>query len=186
MIKKWAPIKEMLFTYLAVSKILYWLDTASYMNQHDLGNVWQAVLLRFVNRDFMIIVSVVAFYFLDKYVVFKKSKSSKILEHIVYYIIGYVAIAAVTFIYIRILMLFAPVTVDSWVEFIGYGTLGYLVVIVVLELKQYFKGKQKPKHTPPPDSPPPDNANDKSSMLKLLHDDGTLTKEEYENAMSRL
>jgi len=179
--KKWSPVKEILFSYLAISKILYWLNTATTFSQHDLGNVWEAVIERLLFQDFSIILGVVVFFALDKLIALKKTKNSKILEQVIYYVIGYVALVSVTFTYIQILSLFFTVTVYSWSEFIAYGTIAYLVVTVVLNVKHYFKEKLKPEYTPSLES-----ADSKISMLKLLYDDGALTQEEYENSKGRL
>jgi len=179
--KKWSPVKEILFSYLAISKILYWFNTATYMSQQDLGNVGVAILQRLLFQDFAIIMGVVIFFVLDRLIVFKKAKNSKILQQVIYYAIGYVALAGFVFIYSQILTLFFSVTVHSWVEFIIYGTIGYLVVTVVLNLKHYFKEKLKPEYIPQLDS-----ADKKTSMLKRLYEDGVLTQEEYENSKRRL
>jgi hypothetical protein len=151
------------------------------MSQQDLGNVGVAILQRLLFQDFAIIMSVVIFFLLDRLIVFKKAKNSKILQQVIYYAIGYVALAGFVFIYAQIIMRFVPVTVYSWGEFIIYGTIGYLVVTVVLNLKHFFKEKLKPEYIPQLDS-----ADKKTSMLKLLYEDGVLTQEEYENSKCRL
>jgi len=178
---KWSPLKEILFTYLAISKVMYWFNTITYMNQQDFGNIWEAVLMRLLNHDLIIIIGVVIFYFLDKLVVFKKTKKNKILEHIIYYAIGYVIIVGITFIYIQITMLIFEFTVYSWSGYIIYGTIGYIAVVVVLNIKHYSKEKLKPKYNQTLES-----EDDKLSVLKLLCEDGTLTQEEFENCKDRL
>jgi len=43
----WSPVKEILFTYLAINKIMYWFATITAINQSDLGNVGEVMVMRF-------------------------------------------------------------------------------------------------------------------------------------------
>jgi len=179
---KWSPIKEILFSYLAISKILYWLNTITAMNQSGLDGVFDTVFIRLVEQDIPIILSVIVFFFLDKLIVWKKSKYGKLLENVVFYVVGYIALMGVVFIYSLILhLLFGPVQVDSWGQFIGYLTLAYLVVAAVLNIKLYFKTKAAPEYALPAKS-----ADDKVTMLKILLDDGVLTQEEFDQKKAKL
>ena len=172
---KWSPIKEILFTYLAVNKILYWLNTILSMDQGNLSSAVGVVMARIFAQDMPIIISIVAFYFLEKLIRLKKSKYSKILEHVTFYVVGYVVIIGVSVVYAAIASLFlGPVQVDSWTALITYSIIGYLVVIAVLHIKEYFKGKAKPEYAPPAPS-----TDDKLAMLKILFDNGVLTQEEF-------
>jgi len=180
---KWSSAKEILFTYLAITKILYYFNTITAIEHRSLGNIAETVLMR-LNQDAIIIVGVILFFYLDKFIQLKKSKYSKILENIVFYVIGFAALMGVTFIYIGIMALIFGseyIQIDSWGAFIGYGVTGYIVVAVVLNLKYYFKEKEKPKYDPPIHS-----AEDKLIMLEILHDSGILTQEEFENKKEML
>ena len=90
--KSWSPIKEMLFTYLAITKVMYWMNTIMVLEQRGLSSVSQAVMNRLLNQDAILIVSVIAFYYLDKKIQLKQSKYSKVLEHIIFYTIGFAAL----------------------------------------------------------------------------------------------
>jgi len=59
-------IKEMLFMYLAISKIWYWFDAITVMSLNDTGmdGVGRLILARLLERDIVIITSVIAFFFL--------------------------------------------------------------------------------------------------------------------------
>jgi len=177
----WSSIKEILFTYLAISKTLYWVDTITALNQSDLGNVGQAVLMRFLGRDFLLIVGVIAFFFLNKLIDSKKSKHNKFFEHLRFYIIGYFMLFGITFIYMWILNWFYPVQIDSWGQFIGLGTVGYLAVIVVINAKYYFKEKEVSGYAASMQS-----TDDKLTMLKVLLQDGILTPEEFDLKKKKL
>ena len=184
--KKWAPVKEILFTYLAINKIMYWYGTIISMNQSELGNVSQAILIRFLEQDLLLIIAVVAFYFLNVLIESKKAKpGSTIGEYVIFYSIGYVVLLGIGFIYFCIMLfLISPVEGLTFTEFtrqfigvIPGFTLSYLVIAAVLEVKLYFKkkGAESSKDTTA------NSTEDKLAMLKALLDDGILTTEEFEN-----
>ena len=159
---KWSPIKEMLFIYLAISKIMYWFNTIIGMNQNDLEGVGQAVLMRLLNQDLILIIGVVAFFFLNQQLELKKSKYSTVLEYVLFYAIGYVILLGIVFIYNVIMnLLFSAqdfslaVFVRAFISVLPNFTLSYLAVAVALEIKLYFKkkGKELSEDTPPEDTP---------------------------------
>ena len=68
--KKWAPIKKMLFTYLAISKIVYWIDIISAAD--NLEGVVQVVSQRLINRDIVVILLIIFTYFLEAKLIWKQ------------------------------------------------------------------------------------------------------------------
>jgi len=179
--RKWSPVKEMLFTYLAVTKILYWFNTITALNQSDLGYVGRSVLTRLLSQDILIITGVVFFFYLDKLAFFKKSKYNKIIENIVFYALGYVVIMGVGFLYFWIMSRFLETTQTyQWGFTLAYGTVGYVVVCIVFSIKEYSKSKDKELSG---NTASVHGAEDKAAMLKALLDDGVLTQEEYDRKM---
>lgn len=185
---RWLPIKEILFTYLAISKIMYWFNTIVAMNQSDLGNVGEAVLMRFLNQDLMLIISVMAFFVLNQLIELKKSKYSTVLEYVVFYAIGYVVLVGIVFVYNLIMILIFSAQyfslgefVRGFISFMPSFTLGYLVVAAALEIKLYFKKKVKPAYVLSVQS-----TGDTLAMLKALLDDGVLTQEEFDCKKEKL
>ena len=177
----WSPIKEILFTYLAISKILYWFNTIIAMNQSDLESVGVAVLNRLLYQDILLISGVILFFFLDKHIHRKRSKSRKILEHILFYGVGYVALMAVTLIYFLVMRLvFGPFEID-WGSLFGYTFVAYIVVAIVLNIKDYFKAKSSSGYASDAQS-----TDDKLAMLKALHNDGILTQDEFNQKKEKL
>lgn len=183
--KKWSPVKEILFTYLALNKILYWTNTITALNQSDLGNVSRIVIIRLLNQDLLIILGVITFYFLDKRIALKKSKYSNILEYVVVYSIGYVLLMGIAFVYILIFNLIFSSQSFSFGEFVRWFialvpsyTIGYLVAVFALEIKQFFKKKGKESSTFDESAKSTD---DKLDMLRVLLNDGVLTQEEFDN-----
>ena len=186
---KWSPVKEILFTYLAINKIMYWFNTVTALNQSDLGNVGRTVFMRVLNQDLILIIGVTAFFFLDKLIELKKSKyNSNIWGYVILYAIGYVVLIGIAFMYMLILnLIFAAQyfslgeLVRGFISFMPNYTLGYLVVAVVLNLKYYFKTKKTSE-----DAPAVQNTDDKLAMLKRLLDDGVLTQEEFDCKKEKL
>lgn len=181
--EKWSPIKEILFTYLAVNKIMYWFNTIINLNQSDLGNVSEIVLERILTQDLQLIIGVAVIFYLDKLIELKKSKYSSVLEYALFYVIGFVVLASISFTYNLIMvMIFSAQNVNisefagEFISFMPIFALGYLVVAVALEAKLYFKKKETKTY---------EHAacgnEDKLAMLKILLDDNTLTQEEYDN-----
>ena len=173
--KLWAIIKEMLFTFLAISKILYWFETVTAINQEYLTGMVRGFLMQLLNRDLMIIIGVVIFFFLDRLIQFKKSKYSSILEYVLFYVIGYVCLIGAGLLYLWVMSLFFTMNFDSWgpfiIEFALNGVIGYLVVVIALNIKQYYGAKRT-------EEPAPNE--DKQFMLKALLESGVLTQEEYD------
>ena len=84
--KKWSSIKEILFAYLAINKIIYWINFITDLNQSELRNMREAVLMRLLTWDLQLILGVIAFFYLDKLIELKKSKYSNIVEYSLFYI----------------------------------------------------------------------------------------------------
>jgi len=187
---KWSPIKEILFTYLAINKIMYWFYTITTVNQSDLESIGRFALMRLINQDLILIIGVIACYFLNKLIALKRSKYSNILEYAIFYVIGYVVLMGIGFIYnliINLIFLIQDFSLTAFVrEFMGFVpsfTLGYLVVATVLETKEYFKKKGKES---PDDTPSAPSTDDKLAMLKVLLDSDILGQEESDHKKQKL
>jgi hypothetical protein len=176
--KIWSPAKEILFTYLAITKIIYWYNTITAMD----AGMGEAVMSRLLYQDAIIILAIISLYYLDKRIAVNKSKYSNILEHILFYVIGFVAVVGVSLIYQR--LMFGPLQIDTFGAFmraIGNFVVGYSVIIIAFNAKSYFKAKVKPEK-----APSAQNTGDKLVVLNDLLDDGTLTPEEFEKIKNRL
>lgn len=173
---RWLPLKEMLFTYLAISKVLYWVDTIMALEQRDLGHVGEAVVQRLLNQDIMLISGVILFYCLDKLIA-KKFNSGKFLEYVVFYAAGFVGMIGLLYLYLWIMSWFVTLEFPPLGAVVSNFSLGYIAVIVVLNIKYYMKAKEKETHK---DTPSTQDADSKLAMLKALLDGGVLTKEEFE------
>lgn len=175
--EKWLPIKEILFSYLAISKTVYWVDTISAMDQSDFGDMFSTVLVRLLNRDILLIMIVIFFYFLNKFIE-KKFQTGNVFKYTMYYIVGYVAMIGIFYIYTWILSWFFPLEFPSLGETVSNSIGGYAVIVVVLNIKYYFKEKEKDVFK---DTPPVGTTDDNLAMLKALLEDGVLTQEEFDH-----
>jgi large-conductance mechanosensitive channel len=136
----------------------------------------------------IIILGVVAFFYLDKRIEFKKSKYSNLWENVIFYAIGYVGLMGMIFIYNVVRdFIFAAQSfsmgefVVAFVNFLPSATLAYIAVVVVLEIKQRFKSKEKKlsEHVSP-------GTDDKLAMLQVLLDNDVLTQEEFDLKSAKL
>ena len=149
--KSWSTVKEILFTYLAINKIMYWYNTIMEMNQSDLENVGSAVLMRLLNQDLQLIIAVVAFTLLSQHLIKSKNfKYNTFAENLIYYGIGYFVIMGIAFIYWPVLNFIFSAQAFGFGEFVRMYisavptiSIGYLVVVAVLEIKLFFKKKGK-------------------------------------------
>ncbi|MCL2234958.1 MAG: hypothetical protein FWB98_00765 [Defluviitaleaceae bacterium] len=174
------PFKELLFTYLAITKIMYWMDLVMGVGGEgfDFIGAAQAFVVRLLERDILLVLGIIAFYWLDKMLEKKKSKHGKLMEYVVFYAIGFVVLAGITAAYLGIFSLvFGPIQVGSWGAFIGYGALGYVVVAIGLNVKIYFKSRTKPDFT---------TNEDKIKMLKTLREGGILTQDEFNDKIDMI
>ncbi|MCL2562577.1 MAG: hypothetical protein FWE08_00880 [Oscillospiraceae bacterium] len=161
--KKWSTVKEMLFLYLATTKILYWFNTVMQTTFGGFDNsVLQVVLSRFFTQDLLIIFAILFFFVIER---FK-------LKTITNYALAYIAILSVVFIQMWITSrFFGPVLLEEGVAgflagvgylgFFIYFTLGFFAIAIALNVKEYFKMKSKE----PPETNAEDTMNDFSNAL---------------------
>jgi len=130
--QKWTFLKTAIITYLAASKILYWIDTASDMMQGGPGATWFAIFARLVVRELPLILAVVGF------VLIHKSKGRLWIKLIV----GYIVTIAILFSYLFIAPLFINlVVVTPLFELFVYYSVSYAAINLVLIGKDLLKKK---------------------------------------------
>jgi len=189
--EKWKPIMEMLFTYLAISKIIYWYNNITAMGQSGILGAMEGFLIRFVYNDLFLVIGVVFFYFLNRLFILKKSRErtvlQSIIENIVFYVVGYVVLIIISTSYSVILAIIEGVLSEfSWSGFmvyIGYTFPAYIVVCVVLIIKEYSKKKGKEIAECETGAQIKDK---KLSMLKILLNDGVFTQEEFDQKKKKI
>jgi len=132
--QKWAFFKTALITYLAISKILNWIDTASDLMQGNPGGAGFAIFARLVVRELPLILAVIGFVFIHK------SKGRLWVKLIV----GYVATITILFAYLFIAPLFINlVVITPLFDLFVYYSVSYAIINLVLIGKDFLKKKIK-------------------------------------------
>jgi len=131
--QKWSFVKTALITYLAVSKILYWIDAASDMMQGDMGGARIAIIIRIIGRDLPLVLAVIGFVFIHK------SRGRLWIK----LILGYVATIGILFLYLFIMVSLGRISVMSYFNLFVYYSVSYVIINVVLLGKELIKRKAK-------------------------------------------
>ena len=176
--KKLNSIKEIIFIYLAASKILYWFNTIFAINANYIE--WLSLLERLLTHDIPIIITVIILHFYDKLIFLRGSSANRIVEKIVYYGISYFLFMSVILLYALLLNLIFqnPLNFSDYLDFAIWGSLAYVFITIGVNIKIYFKTKEKKTLN---DLVLKQKLSDKLSMLETLNEDGDLfSQEEYE------
>jgi hypothetical protein len=173
-VRAW-PFKEVVVVYLAVSKVMYWVTVASGWQADDLDSVWHALLVRLLNRDLMLFLSVVLLFILEA-VVHRRQHAPSLARDAVMYLMGYVGIVGVFYGYLWIWSFHAHVVFPPFGQSIRYSALTYFGAVLVVEFKERWKKKEV---TEKADHAIATGTASKKSMLRALNDAGILSDTEY-------
>jgi len=143
--KKWSTTKEMLFLYLAISKIFYWFNTIMQLTSDGLSNVGPQLFGRLLTQDLLIVFSILFFYYLDKF------KIKELTKYFIVYVVFLVVIFAQIFIATQFLgpVQLAESGMSGFLVSVGYFgffiyfTLGFVTIAIVLSIKEHMKMKEK-------------------------------------------
>ena len=136
------PLKEMLFTYLAVSKLWYWFNNIVSIIQSDFEGAGEAILMRFLSQDLMFIVSITSFFVLEK-IVKNKSKHKPFVNTVIIYSIFFAAMLGFIYLYVWILGLFWSVSLPPLPVTMGMILIFIVVSEIFFRIKGYLKKKEK-------------------------------------------
>lgn len=136
---KWSPILEMMFAYLAISKILYWINNISQIAQSDFDNIGQLVLNRLLTQDATLILCVVFFYVLDKLEI------KLILKYLISYVVFLTIVSSNIWLVDRFLIADqgSLLTQFTFMGFFINFTVMYVIIATIMCLKDYLKNKEK-------------------------------------------
>ena len=129
--KKWSTtLKRTIFTYLAISKAFYWIENFGHMQEFDGGRIGTLILESFVQRDFMIISSILVYFWIDRL------KINQFLKYGILYLVG---------VFLFHLLLF---TLHGVLFFIGWSnllafTISFISVLLFLNIKEFLKNREK-------------------------------------------
>ena len=176
-----SSLKEMVFTYLAINKIMYWIGVAS--ETDGLEGVGQAVLQRLLNRDIVLILVIVFMYIFEYKFVMKQKRWTGIFAQIIIGIVGYVvfSVILITYQWAIHLIFSAPFDIIAFLGTMPGWTAIFFIVMVVLMAKEHFKKKSASEYALDIQS-----TNIKLEMLEALLDDGALSQEEFDKQKDKL
>ena len=126
---KWATLQEIIITFLAVSKILMWMDTLSEATAQELAGAGAQVMMRALDRDLPLIIVTVLFVLTGKL----KGNLWKKLG------LGYVAAVAFLMTYVFIMDLIFGREPDAYINMLIGFSISFVFVTIFLNLKYYFK-----------------------------------------------
>ena len=170
--------KEFLFAYLAVTKVMYWINTFAGLD--GFGEFGAAFLDRMIGQDIVVIIILIAMYIMDER--FFRGKSDRdVVANIKLFSMGLIVFLGVVTSYTLIIGLFIEVNVNSWPQFILEFSMGFAVIYAFVFLKDMVKKKQAEKYAL-------DTSTDeaKIAMLKSLCEVGVLTQEECDEKCSSI
>jgi len=186
--EKQSAILKMLFTYLAVSKAIYYytlitgtLFQDGFQIQDGFLIMVDVVLERLLTRDILIILVILLTLQTEKLVTAQILKYNKTVNQTIVHIIDYLLYIGVLAIYFGAMDFafgFFP-NMFSLEVFIYFSVL-YFVIVAIVEIKKYFKKNEKTKYNPALSS------DEKLAMLKTLLDNSVLTQEEYDRKKGEL
>lgn len=169
--------KELLFGFLAISKVFYWMDNINAIMLDELGEALPRVIERLLFRDFITILILIAMFLLSHYTEKYSGTNRKFLKHLAMFAAGWVIYIGIIVGYLTAAdWLFDAVVIqiDNWPLFIREMSVMYVICCIVLEAKDRLKKKENELYIPAPDSP-----EEKLAMLTALHEGGLLTEEEF-------
>jgi len=180
--KRYLPLKEILFSYLALSKIFYWFSIIAEAEQRDFLGMARAFWTRFVERDVMLVAAVILFFALEKFIM-KKSKGSNVFKQFLMYAIGYVGMLGLMYLYMLVLSLFFEIVFTPLIDLVAESIVGYILIAIALNIKIYFKSKEKETYKA---AQADLGTSDDLAMLESLFEKGILTQEEFDSKRAGL
>ena len=179
--EKWSAIWGMLFSYLVVSKVLYYFDIiTTALGQGGLRTMGEAVLNRLLTQDILIILIILLTFNTEKLVTLILSKYDKPVNQMIVHSIDYVLYMGVLAIYFWAMLFFGLFQNVNWLVVFIYSSIVYFVIVIALESKKYLKKKEMAAYTHVL------NEDEKLAMLKVLLDNSVLTQEEYDRKKEKL
>jgi len=180
--EKQSAIWGMLFTYLVVSKVIYYYNiTTNALFQSGFRVMVEAVLERLLTQDILIILLMLLTLYTEKLVTLQILKYNKVVNQAIVHIIDYLLYIGVLAIYFGAMNFVFGFFQDMFrLEVFIYFSVLYLVIVTVVEIKKHLKKKEITEYAPVL------SVDEKLAMLKTLLDNNVLTQEEYDSKKEQL
>jgi len=176
-----SAIWVVLFSYLAISKVIYYFDiTVAAFFQGGLLAMGEAVLNRLITQDLLIILIILLTFHTEDFVSSRIAGYSKTVNQIIVHVIDYAVYIGVLFAYFLAMNFFGFFNnVSLRDNLIAFSVL-YLVIVMIVEIKKYLKKKEITRYTPAL------SKDEKLAMLRTLRDNSVLTQKEYDHKRKSL
>jgi len=123
--------------YLAISKILYWIDSiGEVVTQSDLEGAGMLALNRVISRELPIILVVVCIIIIDM------SKGKLLVKLVIGYVVSLASISLYIFI-MNHLVFQMPLGLEVYIDNAVGFTIYYAIISVILSVKYHLKDKLK-------------------------------------------
>jgi len=170
--------KELLFSYLAITKLMYWIGNLA--NIDELGGAVDLIVNRLIVQDIMVVWILIAMFLLDHYVETRPSLTSSWTKKLLTYGLGFVIYIGSIVGYIFLLaalpipgLLGISEALEFMSEVLLFYSVFFVIACVFLSLKERVKKKEAEIYIAESES-------DTLSLLATLHKRGVLTQSEYE------
>jgi len=176
--------KELLFAYLAISKLFYWMNNIGSLAQDDWSAVLNFIVDRLLMQDIMTIWILVAMFLLEHYADKYFGDNKTLVKNLVIFGIGYVIYTVSIVLYsIVIHAIFAEymITVSEIISFLLDMTLFYAIACAVLQIKDRLKKKEAEHYVAREKA-----CEDTADLLATLQERGVLTLEEVQEKLAKL
>jgi len=178
---KRSAFRQMVFSYLIVSKALYYFEMiGAALLQGGFWAVSETILTRLLTRDLLIILIILITFNTDKLVPQKIAKNNRVLNQVIVHTIDYILYMGIMSLYFWGTMFFGLFEGMNWrIILINLSAL-YVIILVAIESKKYMKKKEMTAYTHVL------NKDEKLAMLKTLFDNDVLTLDEYDSKKEKV
>ena len=180
--RNWKPIKEMLIAYLAVSKILYWINIISATD--NIEGMIHSVSQRLLEQDIVLILFIVFGYLFEAKLIWKQKKWNSVFTQIVLAVGSYVVFIIILTAYLRVMAWIFPIPSGFgffWLNNILSWSITYFIIMIAMTLKQHFKKKEAAEYVLDVQS-----TSIKLEMLETLLADGVLSQDAFDKQKEKL
>ena len=172
-------LTQLFFTYLLVSKAMYWIDNfASLENWRAFGGFF---VNRMLNQDIMVILVILAMFVLEKYLYPESGEDNEYLYNLKLIGIGWFVFMGLIVGYQLLMGLIFEVDINNWRAFLTELTMIYIIIAFVVYVKEQMKKKEVETYMPCINDPATQR-----SMLYSLHEAGVLNEAELASKIERI
>lgn len=134
--------KELLFAYLAISKLMYWVNNISSIGNEGFPAIANMVINRLLGQDIMVIWILIAMFLLEHYIRTHPAVKGGILTTILVYGIGYLIYVTSIILYTLFMIFVTDTVINDWFMYIVNFSVFYIIACVFLHIKDRLKKKE--------------------------------------------